>query len=165
MIAVTRKHSLFSTNHNHTHTVFSDSIEIGQIYRQGDRWILEGFIRMYVAVNDDIFKASTYDKISLGIEQALNRFNKADELMIKSLLIVPLELEKENSSKQVSNRAQTCNPVINLNTGVVYPSARIAAEANGIHLQQMKNVLRIRHKPVWAWYAKDKHNAILFYNQ
>jgi len=167
MITVTRKHNLFSFDHTHTHLVFNDGVKIGEVKRYNGTWHLYGFLNLQFCINEKIPNLSTYDKLSLGIENALSRFNRGEILTIKSLLEVPEQVQQEKQSKMNyfgnSNRAQSCKKVINLKTGVVYPSLRIAGQINGVHLQLMKNAIRVTKNAVWAWYEPRKHNAIEFH--
>jgi len=172
MITVTRKHNIFAFDHTHTHLVFNDGVYIGeiktnQVSNSGGIWHLNGFLNLQFMINEKIPNLSTYDKISLGIENALSRFNRGEMLTIKSLLEVPEEAQREKQSKMNyfgnSNRAQSCKKVINLKTGVVYPSLRIAGQVNGVHLQLMKNAIRVTKNAVWAYYEPKKHCEIEFY--
>jgi len=172
MITVTRKNNLFAFDHTHTHNVFNDGVYIGeiktnQVSSSGGVWHLHGFLNLQFCINEKIPNLSTYDKLSLGIENALSRFNRGEILTIKSLLEVPEQVQQEKQSRMNyfgnSNRAQSCKKVINLKTGVVYPSLRIAGQVNGVHLQLMKNAIRVTKNAVWAWYEPRKHCAIEFY--
>jgi hypothetical protein len=167
MITVTRKNNLFAFDHTHTHLVYLDGVYIGEIKRYNSTWHLHGFINLQFGINEKIPNLSTYDKLSLGIENALSRFNRGEILTIKSLLEVPEQAQQEKQSKMNyfgnSNRAQSCKNVINLKTGVVYPSLRAAGQINGIHLQLMKNAVRVTKNPAWAYYEPKKHIATSFY--
>lgn len=167
MITVTRKHNIFKQDHTHTHLVFKDGVQIGEISKHANRWHLKSLEGnqepIYVEVNDH--NKNTYEKLADGITSALNRWNKADA-KTRQAMTVCSEAKNNRGNTMLGLRERTCKEVIHIPSGTVYKNVTDAAKDKNIKLFSLKTWLsKKQNLLVWAYYDATKHNATTFFNQ
>jgi len=166
MITVKRKNNIFAFDHTHTHLVYLDGVCIGEISKHNNRWqfnSLDSALRpIYVEVNERT--RNTYEKLSDGIQSALNRWNKADE-KVRNAMTVTDEPKNNRGNTMLGARERTCREVFHVPSGTVYKNAIEAARHKNVKLFSLKTWLSKKQNTlVWAYFDNTKHEAVQFHN-
>jgi len=167
MITVQRKNNLFAFDHTHTHNVFNDGVQIGEISKHNNQWqfkSLDSSLKpIYVQVNERT--KSTYEKLADGVQSALNRWNKADE-KVRLTMVVNDEVKNNRGNTTLGLRNRSYKEVFHVPSGTVYKSAIEAAKDKGVKLFSLKTWLSKRQNMlVWAYFDQTKHVVNTYHNQ